>query len=70
MADATHFSPRRPELAGWLDRLFAAILRLGAFDHTRRELCRLSETDDATLAARGVTRDALVRRILAGRGMV
>ncbi len=70
MTDATHVPAGSHALSNRLGRLFTAFARLGTFDQTRRALCHLSETDDATLAARGVTREALVRRILAGRGFV
>ena len=69
MSDATQFSAPTRHMSGLSDRFLASLVKLAAFDRTRQELLRLSRTDDAALAARGVTRDAVLRSIIGGRGM-
>jgi hypothetical protein len=51
------------------DRFFATLVKYAAFDRTRQDLIRLSEIDDSTLAARGLSREAAVRNIIGARGI-
>lgn len=69
MTDATHFPAPTQTLRGRLERAATALMKLAAFDRTRQDLYRLSQTTDADLAARGTTRDAVLRTIVSGRGM-
>ncbi|MGS4945449.1 hypothetical protein ACVDG3_08210 [Meridianimarinicoccus sp. RP-17] len=69
MTDATHFPVPTRSLSSRLDRVFTSFVKIAAFDRTRQDLVRLSETDDSALAARGLSREAAVRNIIGGRGM-
>lgn len=69
MTDATHFSTPTRSLSSRLDRFFASFVTFAAFDRTRQDLVRLSETSDADLAARGLSRATAVRNIIGSRAM-
>lgn len=69
MTDATHFTAPTRTVGGRFDRLVNSLVKLAAFDRTRQDLVRLSQTDDAVLATRGVTREEAVRSIIGMRGI-
>jgi hypothetical protein len=55
MTDATHFTAPAPSLSSRFERFITSLAKFAAFDRTRQDLVRLSEADDAALAARGLT---------------
>ena len=73
MADLTYTTrpaPARFSLANILDKFFNMLVAVGESSGIARSLQRISEMTDEEIAARGTTREALVRKVLSSHGMI
>lgn len=67
LAKALH-NGTRTSLTGVLGSALLSLARLGEFQPPARQLVQLAQLSDAQLAARGLKRDEVARKILADRG--